>query len=81
MPQSLVKILIHVVFSTKDRRDLIKPELEAPLFAYTRAIIENHGGRMIIAGGTANHIHISISLGRADVVELIGHIKRETRSG
>jgi REP element-mobilizing transposase RayT len=78
MPQSLVKILVHVVFSTKNRTDLIDPEIEPQLFGYIRGIIENHGCRMLIAGGTANHIHILISLGRADIVELIGDIKRES---
>jgi len=78
MPQSLVKILVHAVFSTKNRQNLINVDLEPQLFGYIRGIIENHGGRMIIAGGTENHIHILISMGRTDVIELIGHIKRET---
>lgn len=33
---------------------------------------------MLIAGCDADHIHILISLGRQDVSELIGDIKRET---
>ena len=33
---------------------------------------------MIIAGGMADHIHILVSLGRIDVSELIGDIKRES---
>jgi REP element-mobilizing transposase RayT len=78
MPQSLVKILVHVVFSTKNRADLIYPEIEPQLFGYIRGIIENQGCRMIIAGSRPDHIHILISLGRADIVELIGHIKRES---
>lgn len=33
---------------------------------------------MMIAGGDADHIHILISIGKADVVKLIADIKRET---
>jgi putative transposase len=38
MPQSLVKILVHVVFSTKDRANLIKPEIEEALYGYIHGI-------------------------------------------
>jgi putative transposase len=33
---------------------------------------------MIVAGGIADHIHILISLGRIDISDLIGDIKRES---
>ena len=33
---------------------------------------------MIIAGGTTNHIHLLISIGRIDIGELIGDIKRDS---
>ncbi len=79
MPQSLFKILIHVVFSTKNRIDLIKPEIETDLFGYIHGIIENNGSKLIIANGTANHVHLLISLGKkVDVPELIGDIKRDS---
>ena len=78
MPQSLIKVLIHIVFSTKDRMNLISPELEAELYRYIHDVIENKGARLIIAGGTANHIHMLISVGRLEVTVLIGDIKRST---
>jgi REP element-mobilizing transposase RayT len=67
-----------MVWSTKDRVRLIPIDIEPRLFAYISAIIESEGGRMIIAGGDADHIHILVSLGRVDISELIGDIKRET---
>ncbi|MGD9588654.1 MAG: IS200/IS605 family transposase [Pyrinomonadaceae bacterium] len=78
MAQSLVKIIVHVVFSTKGRVRLITPEIEPRLFGFISGIIENNGAKMIIAGGDADHIHILISIGRADIADLIGDIKRET---
>ena len=78
MPQSLVKILVHMVWSTKNRERVIPLEIEPRLFAYIAGIIKNNGGRMIIAGGDADHIHILGSIGRANVSELIGAIKLET---
>ncbi len=78
MPQSLVKILVHIVFSTKNRVDLIAPEIEPDLYRYIHGIVENNGARLIIANGTMNHSHFLVSLGRVNVSELIGDIKRDS---
>ncbi len=78
MPQSLVKVLVHIVFSTKERSKLITPEIEARLYGYISGIISKNGGRMIIAGGTFDHIHLLVSIGRIDIGELIGDIKRSS---
>jgi putative transposase len=78
MPQSLVKILVHIVFSTKDRINLIKPEIEKDLYGYINGIIKNHDARLIIANGTSNHTHLLVSLGRNDISELIGAVKRDS---
>ncbi len=77
MPQSLVKILVHVVFSTKNRVDLIYPEIEKELYAYIHGIVENNKSKLIIGNGTANHVHLLISMGKTVYIsELVGDIKR-----
>jgi putative transposase len=79
MPQSLVKLLIHAVFSTKNRADLIIPEIEDNLFGYMSGIVENNKSKLILANGTENHIHLLISLGKTlSISELIGDIKRDS---
>jgi REP element-mobilizing transposase RayT len=78
MPQSLVKILVHIVFSTKDRSKIIDPDIEAQLYGYISGIITNNNARMLIAGGVSDHIHLLVSLGRNDVGDLIGDIKRDS---
>ncbi|HMS41548.1 MAG TPA: IS200/IS605 family transposase [Pyrinomonadaceae bacterium] len=79
MPQSLFKMLAHIVFSTKNRVDLIAPEIEEGLYAYIHGIAENNGSKLIVGGGTANHIHLLVSLPKKiDVPDLIGDIKRDS---
>ena len=79
MPQSLYKMLAHIVFSTKNRADLIAPEIEDGLFGYIHGIAENNGAKLIVGGGTANHIHLLVSLPKKiDVPDLIGDIKRDS---
>lgn len=79
MSQTLVSLYVHVVFSTKNRMNLIDPKIEARLFAYIGGILNNHGCKLISAGGTANHVHLLISLGKLTAMsDLVGHIKRES---
>ncbi|HEX5243611.1 MAG TPA: transposase [Tepidisphaeraceae bacterium] len=56
MPHSLIKMLVHCVFSTKGRKDSIKNQ--AALWAYMGGIARNVGIELIIAGGMPNHIHL-----------------------
>jgi putative transposase len=75
----LSQILVHAVFSTKNRADLIVPEIEDGLFGYMHGIVENNKSKLILANGTANHVHLLISLGKTiDISELIGDIKRDS---
>jgi putative transposase len=55
-------ILIHFVFSTKERRDLIPAELLPRLWKYFAGIGRNHGFPVLAAGGTSNHSHLLIVL-------------------
>ena len=61
MAQTLVKIYVHIVFSTKNRDDLILPEIENELFAYIGGILRKYNSVLIAANGTENHFHLLIS--------------------
>jgi REP element-mobilizing transposase RayT len=76
MPQSLTKILVHIVFSTKNRGNLILPEIENELYRYIHGIVENNHAKLLAANGTTTHSHFLISLGRNDVGALVGDMKR-----
>jgi REP element-mobilizing transposase RayT len=80
MSQSLVKILVHIVFSTKKRAEIITPDIEPQFYAYIRGIIENNGAKMLVAGGMSDHSHFLVSLGRNDVGALVGDVKRDSSS-
>ena len=54
--------LLHVVFSTKHRRDLIPPEIQPRLWAYRAEIGRNRTIQILAVGGIAKHAHIMHSL-------------------
>jgi len=50
----------HFVFSTKNRRDLISPDIENRVWSYIGGIARNRGATALQVGGIANHIHALI---------------------
>ncbi len=61
MAQTLVSLLVHVVFSTKNRVHLITREIEPDLYAYIGGIARKKESRLLAAGGAADHVHLLIS--------------------
>ena len=62
MAHKYPNVLIHLVFSTKERRDLIPLQLQTSLWHYLAGIGRNHKIPVLTAGGTINHIHLLIAL-------------------
>ncbi len=64
MAQTLTCLKVHVVFSTKDRRPIITPEIEPELYAYLGGTMRNLDSRCLAAGGARDHVHLLISLSK-----------------
>ncbi len=62
MPHTYSKLLMHVVWSTKDRMASITPEIRGDLHAYLGGIVREEGGTAVAIGGTADHVHLLIEL-------------------
>ena len=73
MPQSLSLVIIHAVFSTKDRRACIEPSVRPHLHKYLATVARNIGCECYRARGVADHVHLAIRLSRtiaiADLIE------------
>ena len=62
MAHSFSRIHLHLVFSTKDRRNAIAKEWQPRLWAYLGGICRNHEIIPLAIGGTENHVHLLIQL-------------------
>ena len=58
MSHSYSNNYVHVVYSTKDRKDLIPPEFEKRLYSYIAAVAREKKIALVAAGGMPNHSHI-----------------------
>lgn len=78
MPQSLAKILVHVVFSTKDRRPFLRDKsLREELHRYLGGILAHHDCQTLIIGGVEDHVHLLTTLSRTGTAaEMVKEVKR-----
>ena len=79
MPQSLSSIILHIIFSTKNRESMIREEIESELHAYIASICRACGSEAYRVGGTSNHIHIACTLPRTLAAsQLLEEVKKSS---
>ena len=59
---SFVSCLMHCVFSTKERRQLITPDLQERLYPYLGGIAREHKMKALAIGGVEDHVHALLSI-------------------
>jgi REP element-mobilizing transposase RayT len=62
MSHTYAQNVIHVVFSTKDRRKSISPDFQPKVWAYSAGICKKHGIFVHAIGGVEDHAHFLIQL-------------------
>jgi REP element-mobilizing transposase RayT len=80
MPQSLARIWLHIVFSTKQRRAYLQnEELRQEMFRMLGHHAAQCGYQPARVGGWIDHVHVLCGLSRTvTVASLVETIKRET---
>lgn len=81
MAQSLAKVIVHIVYSSKNRVPWLKDaKMRSELYAYNAAILrENVDSPAILINGVEDHIHILCLLSRKFAIkDVIKESKTET---
>ncbi len=58
MPGTYSQILLHAVFSTKERRAWLHTDIADRLYPYIGGVVRADKGSLYSIGGTADHIHL-----------------------
>ena len=75
MPQSLARIYLHIIFSTKNREPFITPEIHR----YLGGVALEHDCPPVTIGGVPDHIHIACELSRTiTIAALLAELKRSS---
>lgn len=79
MSQTLTRLLVHIVFSTKHRENLILPSFEKDLHRYMGGICRALGSPVIEIGGTENHVHVLTSMSKTiTLADLVMNVKKDS---
>ena len=75
MPQSLSRILVHLIFSTKNRVAVLTPDIQKELYPYLVVVLRENNCPALKVGGFIDHMHLFFGLSRtlsiAQVVETV----------
>jgi putative transposase len=77
MPQSLSKVVLHIIFSTKNRQAWLGREVRPRMHAYLATICRDLGAEVVCVGGVSDHVHIVTTLPRTvSQAQLVEQIKK-----
>ena len=76
MPQSLSNILIHLIWSTKDRHPWLEPGIREKTHAFLAGAVRQCDCEAYRVGGVADHVHLAVRLSRTlSVADLVKEVK------
>ena len=79
MANTYKKVYIHLVFSVKGRKCLLKKEWRAEVFSYISGILKNRGHYPLAVNGHIDHIHILFDYSLKELLpDLVREIKKSS---
>lgn len=79
MPQSLANILIHIIWSTKERRPRISDAVRADLHGYMAGVLKKIESPALIINSVGDHVHVLCQLSKnLAACKLIEEVKKSS---
>jgi putative transposase len=65
MPQSLPYVLVHLIFSTKQRRPFLSEAIRSEMYAYLASVMGSDN-ICVRVGGVSDHVHVALFIARTE---------------
>ncbi|MEO5716643.1 MAG: IS200/IS605 family transposase [Luteolibacter sp.] len=79
MPQSLARLHVHLVFSTKNREPVITESVRGSLHAYMATVLKNLGCHPVLINSVEDHAHLLFELARTvSVSQAVEDVKKSS---
>jgi putative transposase len=76
MSQSLARVLVHIVFSTKGRAPWLNDAIRSDMCAYLATGLSDADHVVVRIGGVTDHVHVALFLARTEsLAKLIATMK------
>ena len=77
MPQSLARLDIHLIFSTKNRQSVLHDAVRDSLHRYMATVLQNYGCPPLLINSVPDHVHILFELARTvSVSDAVEEVKK-----
>jgi REP element-mobilizing transposase RayT len=77
MPQSLSQVVIHIIFSTKQREPFLDEKIIKEVHGYLASCARELDWECYRVGGIEDHVHLAVRQPRTgSLSDFMGHIKR-----
>ena len=77
MPQSLSRVILHIIFSTRNREPWLDLDVRPRMHAYLATVCRDLGANFVHIGGVSDHVHIVTTLPRTvSQAQMIEQIKK-----
>jgi len=80
MSQSLARIYLHVVFSTKGHQRYLKRDICIELYDYISKVILESGSYVVKIGGCEDHLHVLVDLSKTESLSSLIEIMKKRSS-
>jgi len=79
MPQSLAKILVHLIFSTKNRERILDNTVRSELHKYLATILKEFDSPAILINSVEDHVHILFSHSKNHaLIKIVEELKKNS---
>lgn len=79
MPQSLARLHVHLVFSTKNREHIITDTARSALHAYMATVLQNLGCAPVLINSVEDHVHVLFDLARTVAIsQVVEDVKKSS---
>ena len=79
MPQSLARLHVHLIFSTKNREQFLHDKIRQPLHAYMAIVLQKLDCPPTLINSVEDHVHILFELARtASLSQAVEDVKKSS---
>ena len=79
MPQSLARILVHLIFSTKNREPFLRDDVRPELHKYISGILKALDSPVISIASMPDHVHMLFALSKNEpLIRIVEEVKKRS---